>query len=59
MPQGTQIGIFYDQSVLIGEAVSSVRDAVLIGAALAVVVLLLFLGNLRATLVTAPSSPQP
>ena len=29
------------------------RDAVLIGAVLAVVVLLLFLGNLRATLVTA------
>src|SRR5260370_29935930 len=50
---GTRIGVFYDQSVLIGEAVGSVRDAVLIGAVLAVIVLLLFVGNVRATLVTA------
>jgi CzcA family heavy metal efflux pump len=53
LPPGTELGIFYDQSVLIGEAITSVRDAVLIGAGLAVVVLLLFLGDLRATLVTA------
>ena len=33
------------------------RDAVLIGAVLAVVVLLLFLGNLRATAVTAVIIP--
>src|SRR5579884_654971 len=57
LPPGTDIGVFYDQSVLIGEAVASVRDAVLIGAALAVLVLLLFLGNLRATLVTAVIIP--
>jgi CzcA family heavy metal efflux pump len=57
LPPGTRIGVFYDQSVLIGEAVASVRDAVLIGAALAVFVLLLFLGNLRATLVTAAIIP--
>jgi CzcA family heavy metal efflux pump len=57
LPPGTDIGLFYDQSVLIGEAVGSVRDAVLIGAALAVVVLLMFLGNLRATLVTAAIIP--
>lgn len=53
LPAGTKVSTFYDQSTLIGEAVSSVRDAVLIGALLAVVVLLMFLGNLRATLVTA------
>jgi CzcA family heavy metal efflux pump len=58
LPQGTHIGLFYDQSVLIGEAVGSVRDAVLIGAVLAVIVLLLFLGNLRATLVTAAIIPM-
>jgi CzcA family heavy metal efflux pump len=57
LPRGTQIGLFYDQSVLIGEAVGSVRDAVLIGAVLAVIVLLLFLGNVRATLVTAAIIP--
>ncbi len=53
LPPGTELGVFYDQSVLIGEAIASVRDAVLIGAGLAVVVLLLFLGDVRATLVTA------
>lgn len=58
LPPGTDVGVFYDQSVLIGEAVGSVRDAVLIGALLAVVVLLLFLGNLRATLVTAAIIPM-
>ncbi len=57
LPAGTQIGTFYDQSILIGDAVGSVRDAVLIGAVLAVVVLLLFLGDLRATLVTAAIIP--
>ncbi len=57
LPPGTEIGVFYDQSVLVGEAVGSVRDAVLIGAGLAVVVLMLFLGNLRATLVTAVIIP--
>src|SRR5207247_7760450 len=38
-------------------AVDSVRDAVFIGAGLSVLVLLLFLGNLRATLVTAAIIP--
>ena len=53
LPPGTSINTFYDQSTLIGEAIASVRDAVLIGALLAVVVLMLFLGNVRATAVTA------
>src|SRR5207302_6858668 len=57
LPPGTQIHTFYDQSVLIHDAVGSVRDAVLIGFVLAVVVLLLFLGNLRATFVTAAIIP--
>lgn len=53
LPAGVDAKPFYDQSILVADAVGSVRDAVLIGAGLAVVVLLLFLGNLRATLVTA------
>ena len=57
LPSGTQVGTFYDQSILIHDAINSVRDAVLIGAVLAVVVLLLFLGDLRATLVTAAIIP--
>lgn len=57
LPPGASINTFYDQSILIKEAVGSVRDAVLIGAALAVVVLMLFLGDIRATLVTASIIP--
>jgi CzcA family heavy metal efflux pump len=52
LPAGISVQTFYDQSVLVHEAVGSVRDAVLIGAALSVVVLFLFLGNVRATLMT-------
>lgn len=58
LPPETEVSVFYNQAVLIGEAISSVRDAVLLGAVLAVVVLLLFLGNLRATLVTAAIIPS-
>lgn len=57
LPGDAQIGTFYDQSILVQDAVGGVRDAVGIGAILSVVVLLLFLGNLRATLVTAAIIP--
>ncbi len=57
LPPGTEVGEFYDQSVLIKEAVQSVEEAVLIGAGLAVLVLLLFLGDIRATIVTAAIIP--
>lgn len=57
LPSGSRINVFMDQSVLIKEAVGSVRDAVLIGALLSVVVLLLFLGDWLATTVTAAIIP--
>lgn len=57
LPAGVEVATFYDQSILIGEAINSVRDAVLIGAFLAVVVLMLFLGDWRATAVTAAIIP--
>ena len=57
LPADTEIGMFYDQSVLIKEAVASVRDAVIIGAILSVFVLMLFLRNVRATVVTAAIIP--
>ena len=53
LPSDVEIGSFYDQSVLVREAIGSVRDAVLIGAALSIFVLLIFLRDLRATVVTA------
>ncbi len=58
LPSSLQMHVFYDQSLLINDAVGSVRDAVLIGAGLAIFVLMLFLGNLRATLVTAIIIPS-
>ncbi|MDR3691891.1 MAG: efflux RND transporter permease subunit [Fimbriimonas sp.] len=57
LPKGVDIGLFYDQSTLIKDAVQSVEEAVLIGAVLAVVVLMMFLGDLRATVVTAAIIP--
>ena len=57
LPGDVEVGLYYDQSVLIKEAVNSVRDAVIIGAILSVFVLMLFLRNVRATVVTAAIIP--
>ena len=51
LPAGTQVRYFYDQSDLVRESVSSVVEAILIGGALAAVVLVIFLGNLRSAAV--------
>src|SRR6185295_16967208 len=47
----------YDQAALVRDAVSSVRDAMIIGAVLAVIVLLVFLRHLRITAISASSIP--
>ena len=57
LPSGVVLKPVYDQAVLVREAVSSVRDAMLIGAALAVVVLLVFLRNWRVTAISASVIP--
>lgn len=57
LPSSVKLGTFYDQSILVDDAIRSVGEAVLIGAGLAVVVLMLFLQNVRATLVTAAIIP--
>lgn len=51
LPHGVTIRNWYDQSELVGESATSVRDAVLIGLMLAAIVMLLFLRNLRVTLI--------
>lgn len=51
IPPDVKITNYYDQSDLIVGSAASVRDAILIGAVLAGVVLLAFLRNLRITLV--------
>ena len=57
LPPGVHVKPVYDQAQLVREAVRSVRDAMLIGAALAVVVLLLFLRHGRITAISATSIP--
>jgi CzcA family heavy metal efflux pump len=57
LPPGVRLKAVYDQAALVRDAVKSVRDAMLIGAALAVVVLLLFLRHARITAISASSIP--
>ncbi|MBI3753501.1 MAG: efflux RND transporter permease subunit [Deltaproteobacteria bacterium] len=51
MPKGLRISAWYDQSELIVASASSVRDAIIIGVILGAVVLLLFLRNIKITLI--------
>ncbi len=53
LPAGVQIRIFYNRGDLVERAVSTVSDALLQAAALIVLLLLLFLGQLRAALTVA------
>jgi cobalt-zinc-cadmium resistance protein CzcA len=51
LPEGVEIEVFYDRSALIKRAIGTVTKALLEASALVVVLLLLFLGDLRAALV--------
>ena len=57
LPAGVRLESVYDQAALVRESIGSVRDAMLIGGALAVLVLLLFLGEWRTTAAAALSLP--
>src|SRR5207253_4369243 len=57
LPPGVRLKAVYDQAALVRDAVRSVRDAMLIGAALAVVILLVFLRHGRITAISAASIP--
>ncbi len=57
LPAGVVLKPVYDQAELVREAVRSVRDAMLVGATLAVVVLLVFLRHGRITAISAASIP--
>ncbi len=57
LPPGVRLKPVYDQASLVRDAVRSVRDAMLVGAALAVLVLLLFLRHARITAISAASIP--
>ena len=57
LPPGVHLKAVYDQASLVRDAVRSVRDAMLVGAGLAVLVLLLFLRHGRITAISAASIP--
>ncbi len=48
LPRGVVTSLFYDQSQIVQESEASVVESIAIGGALALIVLMLFLGNLRA-----------
>ena len=51
LPQGVRLQPFYDQSLIVHDSISSVRDAVLIGIVLSSIVLVLFLRDWGTSLV--------
>ncbi len=57
LPPGVKLANWYDQSVLVTAAASSVRDAILIGTGLAILVLFAFLRNIKITLIAAVVVP--
>ena len=57
LPPGVKLNVFYDRSHLVERAVSTVSRALVEAIALVVILLLLFLGNVRAALVVAVTLP--
>jgi heavy metal efflux system protein len=58
LPEGMQVDVFYDRSELIGQAVGTVESALLEATVLVVILLLLFLGDLRASVIVALALPM-
>ena len=57
LPPGVEVRPVYEQAKFVADGVRGVRDAVLFGALFAVLVLAVFLRDLRATLIAAASLP--
>ena len=57
LPRGVKVERVYDQAAFVRDSIASVRDAILIGGLLAVVVLLAFLGHVRITIIAATTIP--
>jgi len=57
LPRGVVLEPFYDQSQIVRESIASVRDAILIGLALACVILYLFLRDWRSSLIAGMVIP--
>ncbi len=57
LPKGIDLGVVMDQSVYVRRAIRSLVDEGMLGAGLAALMILLFLGDLRSTLITALAIP--
>jgi CzcA family heavy metal efflux pump len=57
LPQGMQTKIFYDQSLLVGDSIQSVWEAIFLGLLLSITILYVFLRNWGATLIAAAVIP--
>ena len=57
LPEGVQVVPYYDQADLVERAVSTVREALLEGIVLIVIILFLFLGNVRSALIVTAMLP--
>jgi len=58
LPEGMAVNVFYDRSDLIERAVGTVEDALLEATVLVVILLLLFLGDFRASVIVALALPM-
>ena len=58
LPQGTKINIFYDRSNLIDTAISTITNALGQAVILVIVLLAIFLGDIRSSLVVSLSLPM-
>jgi HAE1 family hydrophobic/amphiphilic exporter-1 len=58
LPAGTELRVMFDTTVYIRRSVAGVQENILIGALLAIIVVWLFLGNFRSTMITAVALPD-
>jgi len=58
LPEGVRLNVFYNRGVLVGKAVDTVSKALMEAIVLVVVLLILFLGDLRAALTVALALPM-
>jgi multidrug efflux pump subunit AcrB len=57
LPRGVKVERVYNQAAFVRASIANVRDAILIGGFLAVVILLGFLGHVRITIIAATTIP--
>jgi cobalt-zinc-cadmium resistance protein CzcA len=57
LPEGVQAITVYDRTILVDKAINTVKNNLLEGAVLVIAILFLFLGNIRAAIITAMVIP--